>query len=47
VEAERLGANAICGACRTYARFSMISPSQVRCRMCGHEWRLIQPDPPG
>ena len=40
-EAERLGEHATCGACGAYARFRMISASQVRCRKCNHEWRLI------
>jgi len=40
-EAERLGEHATCGACGAYARFRMISASQVRCRKCAHEWRLI------
>ena len=41
VEAERLGEHATCGACGAYARFKLISPSQVRCRKCDNEWRLI------
>ena len=41
-EAERLGEHATCGACGAYARFRMISASQVRCRKCSHEWRLIE-----
>ena len=40
-EAERIGEHATCPACGAYARFRMISPSQVRCRKCSHEWRLI------
>lgn len=40
-EAERLGEHATCGACGAYARFKLISPSQVRCRKCDNEWRLI------
>ena len=40
-EAERLGEHATCAACGAYARFKLISPSQVRCRKCGNEWRLI------
>ena len=40
-EAERLGERATCGACGAYARFRLISPTQVRCRKCDHEWRLI------
>ena len=42
-EAELLGEHATCGACGAYARFRLISPSQVRCRKCDHEWCLIQP----
>ena len=45
VEAEQLGERATCGACGAYARFTLISASQVRCRKCSHEWRLIRPDP--
>ena len=44
MEAEQLGEHATCRACGAYARFRMISPSQVRCRKCEHEWCLIQPD---
>ncbi len=40
-EAERLGEHATCGACGAYARFKLISPSQVRCRKCDNEWCLI------
>jgi hypothetical protein len=40
-EAEQLGERATCGACGAYARFRLISPSQVRCRKCDHEWCLI------
>jgi hypothetical protein len=40
-EAERLGEHATCSACGAYARFRLISASQVRCRKCEHEWRLI------
>ena len=42
-EAESLGEHATCGACGAYARFRLISQSEVRCRKCDHEWRLIQP----
>ena len=41
IEAERLGEHATCGACGAYARFRLISPSQVRCRKCNNEWCLI------
>ncbi|MEO8144786.1 MAG: hypothetical protein ABI654_11285 [Betaproteobacteria bacterium] len=43
VEAESLGEHATCGSCGAYARFSLISASQVCCRKCSHVWRLIQP----
>ena len=42
VEAEQLGERATCGACGAYARFRLISPSQVRCRKCDNEWCLIE-----
>jgi len=42
-EAERLGEHATCQACGAYARFRLISASQVRCRKCNHEWCLIEP----
>ena len=40
-EAEQLGQHATCSACGAYARFRLISPSQVRCRKCDNEWCLI------
>ncbi len=43
VEAEEIGAHATCQACGAYARFQLISSSQVRCRKCDNEWRLIHP----
>ncbi len=42
VEAESLGEQATCGNCGAYARFQLISASEVRCRKCAHEWRLIR-----
>jgi hypothetical protein len=45
-EAERLGEQATCRACGVYARFKLISASQVRCRKCNHEWCLIEPRSP-
>jgi hypothetical protein len=42
-EADMLGEHATCGGCGAYARFRLISPSEVRCRLCHHEWRLIPP----
>jgi hypothetical protein len=40
-EAEELGEHATCRSCGAYARFRLISPSQVRCSRCSNEWRLI------
>jgi hypothetical protein len=40
-EAMRLAEHATCSACGAYARFRLISPSQVRCRKCDNEWCLI------
>jgi len=45
VETLRLGERATCVNCGTYARFMLISASEVRCRRCEHTWRLIRPDP--
>ena len=42
-EAEELGEQATCGGCGAYARFKFVSASQVSCRRCSHEWRLIRP----
>jgi hypothetical protein len=41
-EAESIGEHATCDGCGAYARFKLISPSQVRCRKCGNEWCLIE-----
>jgi len=41
IQAERIGEQATCKGCRSYARFRMISATQVRCRRCGNEWRLL------
>ena len=43
-EAERLGEHATCKACGAYARFRLVSASNVRCRKCGNEWQLIDAD---
>ncbi len=40
-EAEAIGERATCGGCGAYARFRMVSASDVSCRKCGKEWRLI------
>ena len=42
MEAEQLGEQATCTDCGAYARFKFISASQVCCRKCSHEWRLIK-----
>ena len=42
VEAERIGEQATCPSCGTYARFKLVSASQACCRKCSHEWRLIE-----
>ena len=44
VEAESFGEHATCEACGAYARFKVLVGSQVRCRKCDHEWRLIPPE---
>lgn len=41
VQAERIGEQATCPACGTYARFKMISDATAHCRKCANEWRLI------
>ncbi|MFY9317692.1 MAG: hypothetical protein WAO95_19300 [Burkholderiales bacterium] len=46
MEAEELGELATCGTCGAYARFKFVSASQVCCRKCSHEWRLIKPGSP-
>jgi hypothetical protein len=45
-EAEQLGERATCADCGAYARFRLISPSEVRCRKCDHEWRFISLERP-
>ena len=44
VEAETFGEHATCAGCGAYARFKVVAGSQVRCRKCSHEWRLIGPE---
>ena len=46
VEAELLGEQATCSGCGTYARFTLISATQARCRKCNHEWTLTGSDAP-
>lgn len=40
-QAETIGERATCRSCGAYARFRLVSPSQVRCRRCDSEWQLI------
>lgn len=44
VEAEYIGEQATCEGCGAYARFKVLTGLQVRCRKCGHEWRLVAPE---
>lgn len=44
LEAESYGEKATCAGCEAYARFRVVAGSQVRCRKCGHEWRLVEPE---
>ena len=44
VEAEFIGEQATCEGCGAYARFKVQAGMQVRCRKCGHEWRLVSPE---
>jgi hypothetical protein len=39
-----LAERATCETCGAYARFIVVSPSQVRCKRCDHGWRLIDTD---
>ena len=40
VRAERIGEQATCGGCGTYARFTLTSGSLAQCRKCAHQWRF-------
>jgi hypothetical protein len=41
-QAERLGDQATCGGCGTYARFRLVAaPLTVRCRRCDNQWSLL------
>jgi len=41
VRAERIGEQATCPGCDTYARFKLVSGSLAQCRKCAHHWRFI------
>jgi hypothetical protein len=41
VRAERIGEQATCPGCQTYARFQLFAGCMARCRKCSREWRLI------
>ena len=42
VQAERLGEQATCPGCGTYARFRLLADCLAHCRKCDREWRLIE-----
>jgi len=41
VRAERIGEQATCPGCGTYARFRLVAGCMARCRRCEREWQLI------
>ena len=41
VQAERIGEQATCPGCGTYARFKLFADCVAHCRKCDREWRLI------
>jgi hypothetical protein len=41
VEAERIGEQATCPGCATYARFKLVADCMAHCRKCDRQWRLI------
>jgi hypothetical protein len=41
VRAERIGEQATCPGCGTYARFKLLADCLAHCRKCEREWRLI------
>jgi len=41
VRAERIGEQATCPGCGTYARFKLLADCNAHCRKCDREWRLI------
>jgi hypothetical protein len=42
IQAERVGEQATCPECGTYARFQLFADCMARCRKCEREWRLIE-----
>lgn len=44
VEAERLGEQATCPACGTYARFRLASSTHAQCKKCQNQWRFMPAD---
>ena len=51
VRAEFVARQAVCAKCQAYGRLDLVAAapepggSQVRCRGCGHEWRIDDPSP--
>ena len=41
VQADRIGEQATCPGCGTYARFKVVADCIAHCRKCDREWRLI------
>jgi hypothetical protein len=48
LHAEHVASQAVCSACKTYGRFSLVAVRvtqeaslQVRCRKCQHEWAIF------
>ena len=42
LQAERIGEQATCPGCGTYARFKLVADCLARCRKCDCEWQLIE-----
>lgn len=44
IRAQRLADRSTCARCGSYGRYALVAASQeamsVRCRDCGHEWRI-------
>lgn len=41
VQADRIGEQATCPGCGTYARFKVVADCLAHCRKCDREWHLI------